>query len=276
MQITQASTAQPGHVNEDLVITGATWAAVLDGATAAPERPTGCRHSVVWFTRQLGSHIARFMTLTPSWRLDNLLSQAIRATMRAHQDTCDLSNPDSPSATVTLVRQHGEALDYLALADSPLLLASGGEVTVIKDDQVRHLSDYSYAGVSAARNSSGGFWVASTDPDAPQHAVTGSVPAATIDGALLLTDGASRLVEKFQTLTWQELYKQAANDGPAALIRYTREIETAHADAPQPPKGKPHDDATAVHLAQVAADLPQLVAEADAEQRLARRTADIA
>jgi hypothetical protein len=51
-----------------------------------------------------------------------------------------------------MARRLNEQLDYLTLADSPLIL-DDGQVRVIADDRTAHLPDYSPAGVRAARNS---------------------------------------------------------------------------------------------------------------------------
>jgi len=49
VQILYATEPTPGHANEDFVITGPTWAIVLDGASARPGTDTGRIHDVPWF-----------------------------------------------------------------------------------------------------------------------------------------------------------------------------------------------------------------------------------
>jgi NAD(P)-dependent dehydrogenase (short-subunit alcohol dehydrogenase family) len=83
-----------------------------------------------------------------------------------HEHTCDLTDPDSPSATVAAIRARNGRLDYLTLADSPLILDANGHVHAVADDRTAHLPDYSSEGVRAARISPDGFYVASTLPDA--------------------------------------------------------------------------------------------------------------
>ncbi|WP_316043454.1 hypothetical protein [Actinomadura sp. CNU-125] len=61
----------------------------------------------------------------------------------------------------------------------------------------------------------------------------------------MLSDGASRLVERFGRLTWAGLLRALDADGPAAVVRRTRDAEAAQPpDAPG--RGKRFDDATAV------------------------------
>ncbi|MGH8967922.1 MAG: protein phosphatase 2C domain-containing protein, partial [Actinomycetes bacterium] len=158
-------------------------------------------------------------------------------------DTCDLTNPSSPSSTVALLRVRDGRADYLALADSSVVFKmADGSVLPITDDRLDHLSDYSVPAVAAARNTAGGFWVASTQPEAARHSVTGTVDltAQPVTAAAVLTDGAATMVERHGR-SWDELLT-VLESGPAELIRRTRELdETATGTL----SGKRHDDATA-------------------------------
>jgi hypothetical protein len=59
----------------------------------------------------------------------------------------------------------------------------------------------------------------------------------------VLTDGASRFAEMFGH-SWESLFSLLREAGPRQLIAAVRELE---AESP-PSHGKPHDDATAVHV----------------------------
>jgi serine/threonine protein phosphatase PrpC len=252
MQILYASEPTPGHANEDFVITGPTWAVVLDGASAGPGIHTGCIHDVPWLVRHLGTELARLLTNATAAPLDDALAEAITATRRLHEHTCDLTNPESPSTTVVAVRQHDSELDYLTLADSPLIVDIDGEVRAIADDRTARLTDYSHEAVRAARNTPAGFYVASTMPEAAYKAIRGTLPAPHVRRAALLSDGAARLVERFHLIDWHELLDLLNTDGPGELIRRTRKAELAETDTEQATRrGKKHDDATAVLVTQL-------------------------
>jgi hypothetical protein len=247
MQILYATEPTPGHVNEDFIITGPTWALILDGATTRADVDTGCIHDVPWFVGNLGTEFARLLTTSPARPLDDTLANAITATRRLHEHTCDLDNPDSPSATVVTVRARNGQLDYLTLADSQVIIDANGHVDAITDDRTAHLSDYSVEGIRAARNSPDGFYVASTLPEAAYQAVRGSLPTTSVRRAALLSDGAARLVERFRLADWQQLLDLLTVAGPEELIRRTRQAELAETHAERANKrGKKHDDATAV------------------------------
>jgi hypothetical protein len=246
MHVTLATEPTPGRPNEDCAIVGPTWAAVLDGATAPTHLVSGCIHDVCWLVRHLAGELSRTLTLDPAVPLPDALAEAIAATCKAHETTCDLTNRDSPSSTVSIVRFRGDQLDYLTLADSPILLDLNGDITVITDDRTAHLSDYSYAGVTAARNTPDGFYVAGILPDAAYQALSGSVAAADVNRAALLTDGASRLVDYFNRMTWTELLTLLDTAGPKELIDQTRTVELLGGGPADGRRRKPHDDATAV------------------------------
>jgi hypothetical protein len=259
MEFLYATEPTPGHANEDFVITGPAWALVLDGASAAPGVDTGCIHDVPWYVRHLGTELARMLTSSPTDALDDTLAEAIAATRRLHEHTCDLTNPDSPSATVVAVRQRDDQLDYLTLADSPLIVDTDGYVRAITDDRTAHLPDYSHEGVRAARNTPSGFYVASTLPDAAYKAIRGTLATTSVRRAALLSDGAARLVQRFGVMDWRELLELLASDGPNEVIRQTREAELAETEAERATRrGKKHDDATAVLVAHLHRDhLPE-------------------
>jgi protein phosphatase 2C-like protein len=242
VQVTFATEPAPGRPNEDLVVAGAGWAAVLDGATAPPGVDSGCVHDVRWLVRHLGAELSRGMLLNPGIPLANLLERAILAVRAAHGPRCDLENPDSPSSTVTLLRTHEKRVDYLVLCDSPLLIEVSGTVQAVLDERISSLPSYTIEGVRAARNHAGGFWVASTDPRAAHEAVQGSCDRAVVGRAALLSDGASRYVARFRLGTWTDLLDLLTKAGPGELIRRVRAAEAQGAGH----RGKIHDDATAV------------------------------
>ncbi|MBE1531600.1 protein phosphatase 2C domain-containing protein [Actinomadura algeriensis] len=245
MQVTYASEATPGRENEDFVAAGSGWVVLLDGATAPPGLDGGCRHDPAWLVRRIGGRVAAGLAAEDGEPLPDLLAEAIKVTAEAHAGTCDLGDPDSPSATVSMLRRRADAVDWLVLADSPIVLETDGGVSVRRDDRIDRLPSYTREAVRAARNSPGGFWVASTKPEAAYEARTGRVPLRGLRRAAVLSDGASRLVERFGLLTWAGLLEVLAEEGPAEVVRRTREAEAAR-PATAAGRGKRHDDATAV------------------------------
>jgi hypothetical protein len=63
----------------------------------------------------------------------------------------------------------------------------------------------------------------------------------------LLSDGASRLVDRFAVTTWAEVLHLLAVEGPDALIRRVRVTERSDPRGTRWPRGKLYDDATAAY-----------------------------
>lgn len=247
VQLVLATEPTPGRANEDFAITAPSWVVVLDGATPRAEVDAGCAHGPAWLVRRLAAALAGGLARDNREPLADLLADAIEATCADHAQGCDLGNPDSPSATVAMLRGSGESLDWLVLADSAVVLDIDGEVRAVVDDRTARLQSYTAEAVRAARNSTGGFWVASTCPAAAYEALTGSVESSRVGRAAVLTDGATRLVERFGLMGWQGLLDLLDALGPAELIRRTRCAEHRETvEERSGRRGKHHDDATAV------------------------------
>jgi hypothetical protein len=250
---TQAAPSSRGRANEDLAVSGPDWAFVLDGATPARGVATGCRHDVPWLVRRLAAGLAARLALATAAPLAHLLADAIAELAGAHQDTCDLSNPDSPSSTVAIARATSATLDYLVLCDSPIALRrAGGRLTLIADGRLAHLPGgppYHAESIRTRRNRPGGFWVASTDPAAAFQAVSGSVTLTgptendRLTDAVLCTDGVTRLADWYG-YPWPEIVARLRDRGPQALIDLLRAAERVYPHS----RKKQHDDATVAHL----------------------------
>jgi hypothetical protein len=242
-----ATRPTPGARNEDYVLAGPGWVVVLDGATPRPGVDGGCAHGPAWLVRRLAAALSDRLVDERAEPLAEVLAAAIEDVRSAHGGGCDLGDPDSPSAAVALLRRRGPALDWLVLADCAVILDVDGDVRAVVDDRTAHLPGYTAQDVRAARNSPGGFWVAATRPEAAYEALTGSAEAHLVRRAAVLTDGATRLVERFGVLDWRGLLDVLEVEGPVELIRRTRAAETAEtAEDRAGRRGKHHDDATAV------------------------------
>ena len=133
-------------------------------------------------------------------------------------------------------------MTYLVLGDTTLLLEEPAGIRAVTDDRLEHVAsvqhgamhqhatgsadhDRSFAELVTEqrrhRNHPDGFWVASTDPDAAQHALTDSAPGAGLHRGIL------------------------AEQGPEAIITQVRAAEASDPDGRRRPHGKRHDDASA-------------------------------
>ncbi|MFJ8947990.1 integrase [Streptomyces sp. NPDC102395] len=260
---------EPGRDNEDFAAAAPGAAVLLDGAGVAGAE-TGCAHGVAWFSATLGGLLMSTITAHPARPLAECLADAIRAVRSLHEDTCDLTFRASPTSTVIAVRLDAGALEYLVLGDSSLLLAERdgapsvvtdrrlddvgkrlrGPVDVLPTGSPEHsaaLAEYRSA-LTGLRNQPGGFWIAGPQPRAAEHALTGAVPLESLTSVTLLSDGATRLVDRFQLATWQQTLDVLTSSGPRELLRRVREVEAGDPEGRRWPRGKSRDDATVLHL----------------------------
>ncbi|MFC4504043.1 MULTISPECIES: hypothetical protein [Streptomyces] len=247
----------PARPNEDFASVGLPACGqggsvvVLDGVTP-PGDGGGCLHSVPWFTARLGGALTELAVSFTDVPLAGVLSLAIARTADAHAETCDLSHPRTPQATVAVARWSAETVEYLVLSDAALLLgAPDGTVTPVLDDRLARVPRErlrSAAEVDGTlRNREGGFFTAAADPSVAGRAVTGSVPRAGVRALAALTDGATRWTETFREGDWAELFALVRDEGTRALVERVRLLERADGARAFLGRAKPHDDATAVY-----------------------------
>jgi hypothetical protein len=220
---------------------------VLDGVTPPPDNG-GCVHSVPWFTARLGGALLELASARRESALAECLAEAIARTAAAHQGTCDLSHQLTPQATVVAARWDAEAVEYLVLSDSALLVEdTAGVVTAVLDDRIDRLRAAGRR-VAPLRNLPGGFFTAAADPSVSAKAVTGRTPLTALRAVAALSDGAARGVEVFGVDDWAATMSLLRKVGPEALLTRVRAAEDADPDGTAVPRGKPYDDATAVLL----------------------------
>jgi len=259
--------AKPDQANEDFIAATSHAVVLLDGAGTPVGSESGCNHGVAWFVRRLGVALLSRLATADS-DLVQCLAASIREVGALHAGTCDLAHPGSPSATVGVLRVRDDVLDYLVLADSVLVLDLRNELRVVSDDREARVGRLFRARMDALpngtlehdeahreyveqlrahRNRPGGFWVASNELEAAQHAITASVPRAQVRAVALLSDGASRLVDRFGLATWEDALKVLDTLGPGELLRKVREAENSDLTGSRWPRGKAFDDATVAY-----------------------------
>ncbi|MGP3774230.1 protein phosphatase 2C domain-containing protein [Streptomyces sp. SDT5-1] len=249
----------PDRPNEDYVSVVAPAAGlggslvVLDGVTPPPT-DDGCRHSVPWFTARLGGALVELSVSRRDLSLADALGAAIARTAEAHRDTCDLSHPRTPQATVVLARWDAEQVEHLVLSDSALLVeAPDGGVTALLDDRLDRVPRANLVSNEVAdatvRNKEGGFFTAAADPSVARRAVTGTLPRTDVRALAGLTDGVTRWVEKFHEGDWADLFTLVRKEGAQAAVARVRALEDADAESrTYLRRSKTHDDATVAYV----------------------------
>lgn len=257
MRVTMTSAAaRADRTNEDFTGAVPTAAVLIDGA-GIPGAESICRHGVAWYATRLGGSLLSLLSLARGRSLTALLAETIEQVTDVHRDTCDVADPISPSATVAILRRSGSLVEYLVLGDSVVVLERADDAPLVVTDprEVAISRSYQPAIEAAAkgsdeyhrllrelranRNRPGGFWVAKDDPRAADEAITGGWPISELTGAVLLSNGASRIVDRFGLTDWPGVLAILASSGPAEIVDRVRQAETRHAVAA--------DDATIIH-----------------------------
>jgi hypothetical protein len=221
------SPGTPGWPNEDFAAIAPGAAVLLDGATTFPiGRDTGCQHGVAWYARTLGTTLLAEITAEPAVPLTQALAGAIADVRARHVRTCDLTDPATPAATVTALRHSPDSIEYLALSDSTVAIdyAHQDPVTITSTHQP-----------------------AKAGPTVASGATAGTIPATGLRGVALLSDGATRICDRYALLSWPGALKVIWDDGPDALISQIRAAEDSDRDHTRWPRNKSSDDATIVY-----------------------------
>lgn len=266
---------QPGRTdrpNEDYVgtvsVPGLMGAVLLDGAGGPSELPTGCIHGTPWYVRNLGDNLLIHMHTMATTPLARILALDIDLITRCHVMTCDVNHFGTPSSTVIMARIQGDALEYLVLGDSTLVLDVNGEILPVTDRRIdevavdeRHLMEALPTGEAdhqaarlrfvahqrRMRNRPDGYWIASNDPEAAARAVVGRVPVADVDRVAVVSDGVARFVE-FGLGTWADLLDTLGTTGPQQLFARIRQAEADDPAGERWPRAKRRDDVAAAYL----------------------------
>lgn len=218
---------------------------VIDGAS----NPRTTSDEVVSFVNALNTQLIICAASNPHASLATILAASISET--AHTENVHAS------ATVALCRFNEDNFDYLVLGDAGIVFwDADSDIKLLRDTRLQDCAveerkrylDLLEAGAtqdeiekahialveaeSKLRNTTGGFWVAETDPNAAYHALHGNIKDAQYP-AILGTDGFIDLAKP------SVLFSQSrqAEDLPQKLAEVT--------DALLPQSGK-IDDATVI------------------------------
>src|SRR5690625_2494952 len=264
--------SRPGSArpNEDWVGTATTETGsitvVLDGLTA-PDGVGGCIHDTPWYVSRLGHHL--LTAASGGTPLQGALREAIASVSAEHADTCDLSDPGTPSSTVAVVRVSDAFVEALVLADSPVVVdLQNHGVDVVTDQSVETVVQAEREAALAApagsqekagrmaelvraqrlvRNTPNGYWIAGSTPDAADHAVERSWARNDVRRFAAMTDGASCLVEPYQAMSWTDLLNTAQKD-IGDVIDHVRLLEATDPVGARWPRYKTSDDATIAYV----------------------------
>lgn len=249
--------------SQDRVFTTDHAAIVLDGASAfEPGGP-----SAATYVDELGKRIADALDAAPAADLKAVLAAAIADTATVGPDADRF-----PASTVGIVRVSENAVDLLALGDTPIFYGdrSANELRDTRmadlrfpesaeyrrrleaglgyDDAHRELLSRLQRRQRSLRNRPDGWWIASEDPNAAGQALTRRVPATDIAWVVVATDGAANTICHLGLDDWPKLSSAGDRELRGILERCHRWEAEMDADGRYLPRSKRHDDKTLVAL----------------------------
>jgi hypothetical protein len=260
--------AAPNHPNEDFAAVTSTLAVILDGAAIPATAAAQCPHDTRWFSRTLGTQLLIELGSEPPVWIAEGVARAIDVVASRHATTCEIDDATHPAATIAILRELPDVYEYYILGDSTIVFdMAAGELAARSDKRLKQLAAKdgerlltTHAGTPERepalvdlmhaqhpqRNVRGGYWIASTNPDAAARGFQGHVNRKELLRAALLSDGAAAAVERYDLMDWRSALDAMEEHGPQAIIRATREAENSDPDTERWPRSKVHDDATAI------------------------------
>lgn len=254
-----AATLAGGEKNQDRYAYGDGWAFVLDGAssfaTVEPE------HDGSWYAQRLEDALVDQLTARPDHATTDIVARAIGSASAAHDDpyTC-------PTSTIAMARWTNESVEVYALGDSTAALIADNREEAVTDTRLasvapelraeyrsrladghgfddRHnaLLQELQARQAAARNQSGGYWIAGAEPQASHQGQNRRQSLSSVKSVVLATDGAAAALQYGLMDSWAVF----ATSDLAQILRATHAVEESDPLATKWPRSKMHDDKTA-------------------------------
>lgn len=265
-----------GTANEDAVVCGEDYLVVIDAATGLEpfhftEEATDAR----WFAKSLAElldfELQKEKSATVS--LTDILKNAA-AKLQGKLDAFGYAEcrEGYPSACVSILRMVGERLEYLVLGDCPILLEGPEGVKLLYDDSVTKRDNevvewikeqHRVRGISfsEARKEARGllrknrremnrpdsYWIFEPTGRGVAHAMKGSMDAAGIQGAALLSDGFYEAYEVFGiAASVDRFYAMIKEQEPVRLLEWLRREQENGMESERACRLKERDDASLI------------------------------
>lgn len=247
--------------SQDRIFVTPSAVVVLDGATAFVPVPT----TPDQYVDALGGHLVVTLTKDPDIPLAAALSDAIERTSLQF----GLRPGKSPSSTVAILRQRGQAVDYLVLGDTQLVTPAG----IVVDDRIAHVAAIERARYrerltngggydqihrdrlrdlqakqAEYRNRDGGYWIAEAEPSAAAEALTGAFDTNSGRWAVLATDGAYRPMVHLGLDNWESVAVQTSEELKRTITHLDSWEADIDPDGVDLPRAKRHDDKAIVAI----------------------------
>lgn len=178
-----------------------------------------------------------------------------------------------PSATIAIARERGDAMELFVLCDCTVAVSVNHQVSVYTDsridkiekqliekmhayqeehrgctiEDVRRILKKDFISNRQRKNTPEGYYVLEFNKDAVEQGIQVSLPKASVDGLLLMSDGFTRVVDVFHCFDdFGSLFKEAKENGLRGIWEKINQCENDDPDCIRFPRTKKSDDSTAV------------------------------
>lgn len=258
-------------VNEDLVWSDTEAVVVLDGATGLTERHFSDRDSDgQWYVEEFADEIAD--NIYSDDPLEEVVADVITTVDQRYESLRgdeSIAAHELPSAAGVLCRWNRGSFEYFVLGDCSVVVGTDSGVEPILGEGPRRLDDKVVEEMVSIRqeeddigheavrervrpmlvehrkmkNSPDGYWALGLDPDAVEHATTGTISLADVETALAFTDGFEPLYALYDAVAdWGNLLEFVHSNGLERAVRILRAFEASDPRCERYPRLKPSDD----------------------------------
>lgn len=263
--------------NEDLYghIDSSYW--IIDGATGLYKNSIADDITdAQWYVKEIDISLKKRIN-NEAKSLKVILKECINEVFELYKKQSKNSSCDKelyPSASIIIVRELGDYIEYLSLGDCTLLLNKNDNVIKVLDETVPKLDAIlteelikkvkeKHISISDAReelselckrhrsmkNHKNGYWILEFDEEAIDNAIYDKVNKTDVSDIIIMSDGYYRLYDTFNIYKSDiELINDLKDKNCADLIKIIKELEDSDENCLTYPRTKQRDDITVIYI----------------------------
>lgn len=261
--------------NEDFAFACEDFAFVIDGATGMfNQKISSDLSDAKWYSNNLGKYL-----ITALNNYDKSLTEIMKdAINKLKVDFLNIAKGqeilDTPSAAIIICRIKNNIMEHFSLGDCGFLIKQNKIIkNIIKNDisildqknidsmiqlsqekhinilEAKELLNDDFIAKRKKKNKPNGYYIASDDPSACDHALTGSIKLNKNNQLLLYSDGFSQIWEVMKIYNEEEIFNKLDKKySLKSFIEELREKQNSDPFCNNYPRTKKSDDSSAVYI----------------------------
>lgn len=228
-----------GNVIEDIGDIHSNFLWILDGATQLSKENILSKDSdAAWLVKKMNDRIKHAVNTNGVSKLNlkSILKSAsaeLLNSLGTDFNVNDLDYTQEPSYAIAIVKIKNGMLEYLILGDCVVLIKSENKIIRLKDDgfitspksiykQPRSIAKKLLLERRAKMNTGSGYWIGSLKGVGFNYATCGAIKVNVDDEIIISTDGLFRLVDLFNLMNVEDIYKTPFKDS----LQILRSVES--------------------------------------------------